>query len=81
MRLSLATLIAGGLLVQTVAGKARNLIFVIPDGHGPAHQTLLRTYLSQVTNGEDSISSPNIESLFVDDYVRVSFSPGKKKES
>lgn len=70
MRLSLIALVAGGLLAQTVIGKARNLIFVIPDGHGPAHQTLLRTYLSQVANGEDSISSPRIEGLFVDDYVR-----------
>lgn len=78
MYVSTASLVAGALLAQTALArpwsppKAKNVIFVVPDGHGQAHQTLVRTYLSQLNNGATT-RNPAITPLTVDDAVRCLF--------
>ncbi|KXJ92331.1 alkaline phosphatase [Microdochium bolleyi] len=59
MRYSLA-LLGGGLLVasQTASAtwlfpSAKNFIYIVPDGFGPASQTMARDYVSLLRNGEN----------------------------
>lgn len=37
----------------TLAVSARNFIYIVPDGYGPASQTLARDYASLLLNGEN----------------------------
>ncbi|KAH8880109.1 alkaline phosphatase [Thozetella sp. PMI_491] len=51
-------LLAGGLLVQGVAAEwllpqAKNFIYIVPDGFGPASQTMARDFTSLMANGEN----------------------------
>jgi alkaline phosphatase len=43
----------------------KNFIFIVPDGMGPASQTLVRTYLSMV-NGNSTLRAPRINALPID---------------
>lgn len=65
MRTSTA-LAAVALAQSTMAAiEPRNFIFIVPDGMGPASQTLIRTYLS-MTNGDSTTRAPRIKSLPLD---------------
>ncbi|EUC34839.1 hypothetical protein COCCADRAFT_3820 [Bipolaris zeicola 26-R-13] len=65
MRTSTA-LAAVALAQSTLAAiEPRNFIFIVPDGMGPASQTLIRTYLSMV-NGDSTPRAPRIKSLPLD---------------
>lgn len=47
-------LAVGGLLVKcSLAVSAKNFIYIVPDGYGPASQTLARDYASLLKNGEN----------------------------
>ena len=47
-------LAVGGLLVKSsLAVSAKNFIYIVPDGYGPASQTLARDYASLLLNGEN----------------------------
>lgn len=69
------------LLVAAVAGtlidpsfaktcqKARNFIYVVPDGFGPASQTLARDYFN-IINGNGTAARPNSAEIGADSIVR-----------
>jgi alkaline phosphatase len=44
-----------GLFIEAaVAVSAKNFIYIVPDGYGPASQTLARDYASLLLNGENT---------------------------
>lgn len=51
------------------AVEPKNLIFIVPDGMGPASLTAARTYLSLTENGSNP-KAPKIEKIAVDLTVR-----------
>jgi alkaline phosphatase len=58
MRYALSLTIAGTLLAQGTSAlwllpQARNFIYIVPDGFGPASQTMARDYVSLILNGEN----------------------------
>jgi alkaline phosphatase len=58
MRSAISSVFAGALLVQSASAawllpSARNVIYIVPDGFGPASQTMARDYVSLLQNGEN----------------------------
>ena len=51
---------AGGVLVQAVPS-AKNFIYIVPDGFGPASQTMARDYVSLIENGENPRAPVSIQ--------------------
>lgn len=70
MRAAAAVAAVGALAQTTVAAsvKAKNVIYVVPDGYGPASQTMARDLASLVETGSTS-SNPEINTLPVDELV------------
>lgn len=73
MRVHSTSLALAGALVQTVAAssgfqKARNFIYVVPDGYGAASQTLARDYYN-LMNGIGDVSHPQSSPIGVDPLV------------
>jgi alkaline phosphatase len=67
----LSTLIAGTALLQTAVAatvQAKNVIYIVPDGYGPASQNMARDLVSLVESGTTG-SSPQLRELAVDDLV------------
>lgn len=52
------------------APKAKNFIYVVPDGYGVASQTLARDYYS-ITEGNATVGHPNAAQIGVDSIVRT----------
>lgn len=65
---------AGASLIESAVAqtcnKAKNFIYVVPDGYGIASQTLARDYYS-LTDGEGTVSRPNAAQIGVDSLVRM----------
>lgn len=62
---------AGAALVQTAVAasvQAKNVIYIVPDGYGPASQNMARDLMSLVDSGTTG-SNPKIDELPVDDLV------------
>ena len=58
MRYAISLTIAGTLLAQGCSAlwllpQARNFIYIVPDGFGPASQTMARDYVSLLQHGEN----------------------------
>jgi alkaline phosphatase len=58
MKYALSITIAGTLLAQGCSAfwllpQARNFIYIVPDGYGPASQTMARDYVSLLQHGEN----------------------------
>lgn len=58
MRSAILSVVAGTLLLPSASGlwlfpTARNFIYIVPDGYGPASQTMARDYVSLIQNGEN----------------------------
>jgi alkaline phosphatase len=55
MRSNAGILAVVGLLAHTAlaAPSAKNFIYIVPDGYGPASQTMARDYVSLIENGEN----------------------------
>lgn len=74
MRFQTAPLVvaAGAALIDsTVASdcpKAKNFIYVVPDGYGIASQVMARDYYS-ILNGEGTVERPNSIAIGVDSMV------------
>jgi alkaline phosphatase len=59
-------MITGTLLMQGCSAfwllpQARNFIYIVPDGFGPASQTMARDYVSLLQNGENPKSPVSIQ--------------------
>jgi alkaline phosphatase len=66
MRYALSLTIAGTLLAQGASAlsllpQARNFIYIVPDGFGPASQTMARDFASLVQNGENPKAPVSIQ--------------------
>ncbi|CAO2647572.1 Nn.00g084940.m01.CDS01 [Neocucurbitaria sp. VM-36] len=66
MRYSLYLTVAGTLLAQGASAiwllpQARNFIYIVPDGFGPASQTMARDYVSLLQNGENPDAPVSIQ--------------------
>jgi alkaline phosphatase len=64
-------IIAGTAFIQTavaVSVQAKNVIYIVPDGYGPASQNMARDLASLVDSGTTG-SNPQIHELPVDDLV------------
>ncbi|KAE8417899.1 alkaline-phosphatase-like protein [Aspergillus pseudocaelatus] len=62
---------AGAALVQTAVAasvQAKNVIYIVPDGYGPASQNMARDLMSLVDSGTTG-SNPKIHELAVDDLA------------
>ncbi|KAE8326769.1 alkaline-phosphatase-like protein [Aspergillus sergii] len=62
---------AGAALVQTAVAasvQAKNVIYIVPDGYGPASQNMARDLMSLVDSGTTG-SNPKIDELPVDDLA------------
>jgi alkaline phosphatase len=66
---------AGAALIEAVAAKdcpkAKNFIYVVPDGYGIASQVMARDYFS-IINGEGTVARPNSAAIGVDSMVGAS---------
>lgn len=64
---------AGAALIEAAVAKdcpkAKNFIYVVPDGYGVASQTMARDYYG-ILNGEGTVERPNSISIGVDSMVR-----------
>lgn len=73
MRSTLLIAAVAGLLVDSSFAnkfqKARNFIYVVPDGFGAASQTLARDYFS-IINGKGTAARPNSAEIGADSIVR-----------
>jgi alkaline phosphatase len=66
MRYALSLTIAGTLLAQGASAlwllpQARNFIYIVPDGFGPASQTMARDFVSLIQNGENPKAPVSIQ--------------------
>jgi alkaline phosphatase len=66
MRYAFSLTIAGTLLAQGTSAlwllpQARNFIYIVPDGFGPASQTMARDYVSLLQNGENPKAPVSIQ--------------------
>ena len=54
MRSTIGILAIGGLLAHSsyAAPSVKNFIYIVPDGYGPASQTMARDYASLLENGQ-----------------------------
>ena len=70
MRATLVAAAAASAIIQTASAavEAKNVIYVIPDGWGPASQTLARDLHWLIETGTDR-TNPKIGKLAVDDMV------------
>jgi alkaline phosphatase len=74
MRFQTAPLVvaAGAALIDGAQAKdcpkAKNFIYVVPDGFGIASQTMARDYYS-ITNGEGTVERPNSIAIGIDSMV------------
>lgn len=71
MRLSLTAAVAGTALLEAVLAttpKAKNFIYVVPDGYGIASQVLARDFYS-LTEGDATTGRPNAAQIGVDSMV------------
>ncbi|KAL3490728.1 alkaline-phosphatase-like protein [Aspergillus germanicus] len=67
----LSTLIVGTALLQSAVAatvQAKNVIYIVPDGYGPASQNMARDLVSLVESGTTG-SNPQIRELAVDDLA------------
>ncbi|KAJ0419603.1 alkaline-phosphatase-like protein [Aspergillus carlsbadensis] len=67
----LSTLVVGTALLQTAVAatlQAKNVIYIVPDGYGPASQNMARDLVSLVESGTTG-SNPQIRELAVDDLA------------
>lgn len=65
-------IVAGTVLIHCTAAfslQAKNVIYIVPDGYGPASQNMARDLASLVDTGTSG-SNPEIHELAVDDLVR-----------
>lgn len=69
----LSAALAASLVNPAVAHdrKTRNFIYVVPDGFGPASQTLARDYLN-IINGNGTAARPNSAAIGADSIVSTS---------
>lgn len=69
---ALSLAVAGAFLYSRAdaktCSKAKNFIYVVPDGYGVASQTMARDYYS-IINGEGSTARPNSAAIGVDTMV------------
>ncbi|VUC27698.1 unnamed protein product [Clonostachys rosea] len=66
---SLSIAIASGALVHSAAAvKAKNFIYVVPDGYGVPSQVFARDFYS-ITNGQGTVARPDTAALGVDSIV------------
>lgn len=73
MRFQALSVAVAGVLLQSRAEaktcpKAKNFIYVVPDGYGVASQTLARDYYN-IINGEGTSARPNSAQIGVDSMV------------
>ena len=66
MKYALSISLAGTLLTQGCSAlwllpTARNFIYIVPDGYGPASQTMARDYVSLLQNGENPKAPVSIQ--------------------
>ena len=66
MRYAITLTVAGTLLAQGCSAiwllpQARNFIYIVPDGFGPASQTMARDYVSLLLNGENPKAPVSIQ--------------------
>ncbi|KZM27425.1 alkaline phosphatase [Ascochyta rabiei] len=66
MKYALPLTLAGALLAQGCSAlwllpTARNFIYIVPDGYGPASQTMARDYVSLLQNGENPKAPVSIQ--------------------
>ncbi|KAF3037072.1 hypothetical protein E8E12_003424 [Didymella heteroderae] len=66
MQYALSLTLAGALLAQGASAlwllpTARNFIYIVPDGYGPASQTMARDYVSLLQNGENPKAPVSIQ--------------------
>lgn len=66
MKYAFSFTIAGTLLAQGCSAlwllpTARNFIYIVPDGYGPASQTMARDYVSLLQNGENPKAPVSIQ--------------------
>ena len=66
MKYALSLTVAGALLAQGASAlwllpTARNFIYIVPDGYGPASQTMARDYVSLLQNGENPKAPVSIQ--------------------
>jgi alkaline phosphatase len=53
-KMNYSHLVLVGLFIEVaIAVSAKNFIYIVPDGYGPASQTLARDYASLLLNGEN----------------------------
>lgn len=71
MRSNIGILAIGGLLGHAALAtpSAKNFIYIVPDGYGPASQTMARDYVSLIENGENPKAPVSIQ-LAADKMVR-----------
>lgn len=73
MHMRTAIAAAGVALIQSAAAasvEAKNVIYIVPDGYGPASQNMARDLASLIETGTTA-SSPKIHELPVDDLVSL----------
>lgn len=66
MKYALSLTVAGTLFVQScsalwVLPEARNFVYIVPDGYGPASQTMARDYASLLQHGENPKAPVSIQ--------------------
>jgi alkaline phosphatase len=66
MKYALSLTVAGALLAQGCSAlwllpSARNFIYIVPDGYGPASQTMARDYVSLLQHGENPKAPVSIQ--------------------
>lgn len=66
--LTAGVIVLAPLVDGACAYNAKSFIYVVPDGYGPASQTLTRDFES-ITTGQSTINRPNSTSLGVDSLV------------
>jgi alkaline phosphatase len=71
MRAQIVATLVVSALTQTASAavEAKNVIYVVPDGWGPASQTLARDLQGLIESGTNR-TNPEIGKLAVDDMVR-----------
>jgi alkaline phosphatase len=77
MRVNFAIAVASTALLESAtakAPKAKNFIYVVPDGYGIASQVLARDFYS-LTEGEATTGRPNSAQIGVDSMVRATVCP------
>ena len=69
--ITIAALVFGQGAIAGWHHHAKNFIYVVPDGYGPASQTMARDYYSMI-HGQSTKEAPNSEPIGVENMVRKS---------